>query len=70
MLAHFLYKYDSGKFTRELLEGDIHQVNADNLGISRPEAKTFLYAYLYMEHKARRSVGGSTSEGKDLDKLS
>ena len=68
MLAHFLYKYDSGKFTRELLEGDIHQVNADNLGISRPEAKTFLYAYLYGcgNTKLGKSVGGSTSEGKRL----
>ena len=70
MLAHFLYKYDGGEFTGELLEGDIHQVNADNLGISRAEAKTFLYAYLYGcgNTLLGEIVGGGLKEGKKLRK--
>ena len=31
MLAHYLAKYDAGRYADVLLNGDIHQVNADKL---------------------------------------
>lgn len=47
MLAHYLAKYDQGRYAKILLEGDIHQVNADAIGISRKQVKTVTYAFLY-----------------------
>jgi len=44
LLAHFM---DDPKFTRELLEGDVHQLNADIIECTRPQAKRFIFAYLY-----------------------
>ena len=45
MLAHYLAKYDADADV--LLNGDIHQVNADRIGISRRQVKTVTYAFLY-----------------------
>ena len=47
MLAHYLGAYDGGRYADILLNGDIHQVNADKIGISRRQVKTVSYAYLY-----------------------
>ena len=47
MLAHYMARHDGGLYGKELLEGDIHQVNADALGLPRNDAKTFIYAFLY-----------------------
>jgi DNA polymerase I-like protein with 3'-5' exonuclease and polymerase domains len=47
MLAHYLARYDSGAYADILLNGDIHQVNADKIGISRRLVKTVTYAFLY-----------------------
>lgn len=47
MLAHYLARYDQGRYARLLLEDDIHQVNADKIGISRRQVKTVTYAMLY-----------------------
>ena len=47
MLAHYLARYDSGRYADILLNGDIHQVNADKIGISRKQVKTVTYAFLY-----------------------
>lgn len=38
------YKYDNGEYARELLDGDIHQKNADVFGCDRNTAKTVKYA--------------------------
>ncbi len=46
MLAHYLSRYDS-YYQDTLLNGDIHQVNADKIGISRRQVKTVQYAMLY-----------------------
>jgi DNA polymerase I-like protein with 3'-5' exonuclease and polymerase domains len=46
MLAHYLSKYDS-HFADVLLNGDIHQVNADKVGVSRRQIKTITYAWCY-----------------------
>jgi len=47
MLAHYLHPYDGGRYSDILLNGDIHQVNADKIGISRRLVKTVTYAFLY-----------------------
>jgi DNA polymerase I-like protein with 3'-5' exonuclease and polymerase domains len=47
MLAHYLARYDGGRYGDVLLNGDIHQVNADKIGISRRLTKTVTYAFLY-----------------------
>ena len=47
MLAHYLARYDGGRYARLLLEDDVHQVNADKIGISRRQVKTVTYAFLY-----------------------
>ena len=47
MLAHYLARYDSGRYADILINGDIHQTNADKIGISRKQVKTVTYAFLY-----------------------
>ena len=47
MLAHYLARYDKGRYTKILLTGDIHQTNADRIGITRRQVKTVTYAFLY-----------------------
>lgn len=47
MFAHYLAKFDGGSYGQILLNGDIHQVNADKIGISRKLVKTVTYAFLY-----------------------
>tara|TARA_R100000655_G_scaffold19830_2_gene41211 strand:- start:4193 stop:4837 length:645 start_codon:yes stop_codon:yes gene_type:complete len=47
MLAHYLARHDGGRYADILLNGDIHQVNADKIGISRRQVKTVTYCFLY-----------------------
>ncbi len=47
MLSHYLARFDGGRYADILLNGDIHQVNADKIGISRKLVKTVTYAFLY-----------------------
>ena len=47
ILSHYLAKYDDGRYADILLNGDIHQVNADKIGITRRDVKTVTYAFLY-----------------------
>jgi DNA polymerase I-like protein with 3'-5' exonuclease and polymerase domains len=47
LLAHYLARYDGGRYADVLLNGDIHQENADKIGISRRLVKTVTYAFLY-----------------------
>jgi DNA polymerase I-like protein with 3'-5' exonuclease and polymerase domains len=60
MLAHYLGRYDSGRYAEILLNGDIHQVNADKIGITRRAVKTVTYAFLY--------GASATRIGKSYDK--
>ena len=46
-LAHYLARYDGGRYAKLLLEDDIHQINADKIGITRRQVKTVTYAFLY-----------------------
>lgn len=47
VFAHYLGRYDEGRYADILLNDDIHQVNADKIGISRRAVKTVTYAFLY-----------------------
>ena len=47
VFAHYLARYDQGEYAHILLNDDIHQVNADKIGISRRAVKTVTYAFLY-----------------------
>ena len=47
MLAHYLARYDKGRYADILLHGDIHQTNADKIGVSRRQVKTISYAMIY-----------------------
>jgi len=76
MLAHYLARYDGGKYADILLNGDIHQENADKIGISRRQVKTVTYAFLYGagDQKIGTSFDGSLREdqakrkGKEIRK--
>jgi DNA polymerase-1 len=50
-LAHYLSPFDGGAYAREVVQGDAHNKTVEALKvvivISRPTAKTFIYAYLY-----------------------
>jgi DNA polymerase I-like protein with 3'-5' exonuclease and polymerase domains len=56
------------EWTEELLNGDIHQKNADAAGITRPQAKTLIYATLYGAGPAKIGsiVGGGAKEGNEV----
>ena len=47
LLGNYLSRYDDGRYVDILLNDDIHQVNADKIGISRRLVKTVTYAFLY-----------------------
>ena len=47
LFAHYLSKYDGGRYSKILLHDDIHQVNADKIGISRKLIKKITFAFLY-----------------------
>jgi DNA polymerase I-like protein with 3'-5' exonuclease and polymerase domains len=61
MLAHYLGRFDGGRYARVLLEGDIHQENADKIGVTRKQIKTISYAFLY--------GAGDAKLGYSYDKL-
>ena len=66
MLAHYLARYDGGRYADILLNGDIHQVNADKVSkllgttISRRDIKGVSYCFLY--------GGGDAKIGYTIDK--
>ena len=66
MLAHYM---DDKEFTNVLLTEDIHTRNQMAAGLeTRPQAKTFIYAFLYGagDSKIGSIVGGSASDGAEL----
>ena len=46
-LAHYLHRFDDGNFASVVLDGDIHQQNADRVGVTRAQVKTLTYAFIY-----------------------
>lgn len=65
MLAHYLNRPD---FTKQVVEGDPHQYNADVVGITRPQAKTLIYAIMYgaAAPKIAKTLNVSISEGAKI----
>lgn len=68
MLAHFLNRAD---FTEQVVNGDPHQFNADLVGITRPNAKTLIYAALYGAGgpKVAKTLKVSNKEGARIRQL-
>ena len=46
-LGHYLTKFDGGSFANVVVNGDIHQQNADRVGCTRRDVKTITYAFIY-----------------------
>jgi len=46
-LGGYLSRFDNGNFADVVLNGDIHQQNADRVGCTRKEVKTITYAFIY-----------------------
>jgi DNA polymerase I-like protein with 3'-5' exonuclease and polymerase domains len=66
MLAHYM---DDKEFTNVLLTEDVHTRNQMAAGLeTRPQAKTFIYAFLYGAGDAKIGtiVGGSANDGAQL----
>ena len=65
-LASFLD--DGGEYTKQILSGDIHQYTADQIGVQRSVAKTFIYALCFGagDTKIGSIVGGKAKDGKAL----
>lgn len=69
MLAHFMAKYDGGKYGEKILTDDIHTYNQKAAGLpDRDAAKTFIYAYCYGagDKKLGTIVGGNSAAGKTI----
>lgn len=70
-LAHYMAKWDAGSYGQVLLNGDIHTENQKAAGLdTRPQAKTFIYAFLYGagDEKIGSIVNGDGSDGRRLKK--
>jgi DNA polymerase I-like protein with 3'-5' exonuclease and polymerase domains len=63
ILAHFM---GDDNFTDTVLNGDIHQMNADIIGCTRQQAKRFIFAFLYGAGARKLSgyIGKSEEETK------
>lgn len=68
-LAHFVSKFDGGKYANIVLEGDIHTENMKAAGLeSRSITKSFFYAWLYGAGIAKiaETIGKTTNEAAAL----
>jgi len=68
MLAHYM---NDQEFTDVLLQEDIHERNRVAAGLeTRPQAKTFIYAFLYGagDNKIGNITGGTAKDGAELRK--
>ncbi len=66
VLAHFTFPFDNGSFAKLILSGELHNANATVLGISRGEAKTFFYAFLY--GAGNKKLGNIAKKNADYGK--
>ncbi len=71
LFAHYLFPFDKGNYARRVVSEDMHQYHADILGISRREAKRFIYAFLYGagDKLLGQIVGGDKKTGKKLREM-
>jgi len=72
MLGHYISRY-STEFADTLLNGDIHQVNADRVGVSRRAIKTITFAFIYgagdakIGHSFDSSLNDSDAKSKGAE---
>ena len=83
-LAHYLGRYDEGAYAKVLLEGDVHLITCEALGLNPKEnyvfaanhgtgrdvAKKWKYAFIYGagEQKLGALLGGNAKKGRMLKK--
>ena len=70
-LAHYMNRFDGGRYGKEILEGDIHTANQEAAGLAtRPQAKTFIYGFLYGagNEKIGQIIGKGAKEGGQIKK--
>ena len=46
-LGHYLARFDEGSFADVVINGDIHQQNADRVGCTRSQVKSLTYGFIY-----------------------
>jgi len=63
MLGHYLSYFDGGSFADVVVNGDIHQQNADRVGCSRKDVKTLTYAFIY--GASDKKIGASLDKSLD-----
>ena len=63
MLGHYLSHFDGGSFADVVVNGDIHQQNADRVGCSRKDVKTLTYAFIY--GASDKKIGSSLDKSLD-----
>ena len=76
LLASYLARWDGGRYAEVLLHGDIHQENADKIGVSRKLVKTISYAFLYgagdqklgLSYDKQLSPDKAKKKGKEIRK--
>lgn len=72
IFAHYLAKYDNGKYASVILNDDIHTYNQKAAGLpTRDLAKTFIYGTLYGagDEKVGSIVGKDSKEGRRLKNM-
>ena len=47
LLGHYLAAFDEGSFAEVVVNGDIHQQNADRVGCTRSQVKSLTYGFIY-----------------------
>ena len=70
-LAHYMNRYDGGRYGKEILEGDIHTANQEAAGLkTRSQAKTFIYGFLYGagNEKIGQIIDKGAKEGGQIKK--
>ena len=63
LLAHYLARFDGGKFASELLEGDIHEHLANIYGTDRRTGKTVTYCMIYGGGNQKLGLSAGASKG-------
>jgi DNA polymerase I-like protein with 3'-5' exonuclease and polymerase domains len=70
-LGHYMAPFDSGAYSREVVDGDIHTANQEAAGLpTRANAKTFIYGFLYGagDEKIGQIINKGAKAGKAIKK--